>query len=565
MPKNLASIRMYSVPEVEPSLKPPPSTGTHFGTAGRVLSFFPKVNKNGYTFEEENVPDELIKTLVGSTVDIEHLKPGYGAQSRLIDAHNTTFGSIVAAKRVPGEGVDIACKLERSIAAQFGFASDDFAPGKLLGQYSQECDYKPEAGSFIVVDKSDPTKIISRIPYADGVAIGLSTQNLSHVEGGEWKYVLHEGNPLYFSVTPTSFSGTGHVLVPADDSAVTYKLAAALNIANAVSVLPEADRPAKLKELLAGYEGVGGSPFPAELTNLADTTDLNAWTGDFLTHPDILTAEVDHLVDHDNKDGDNTKLPDSHFAAVFSQHDYSTVTNGDPLNKKTRAFRIKNDKGEFDRKRLIAAYRSLVGMRGCLDLASSLPSNVKFHALALVRQGLKETQPKKKENSSIMDPEIEVLNRRIQEMTEAATKMVSKADHDAVIAERDQLKALVATLTADKATLVASVTDLTAKVNEHEAKALSSARLSQLEAVHPFTKEEKEAETFTEFVKSLSALSEDGFAIKLLQRDNARLTAALNTQPQRVLSSVIGRPATNPIPPANAGRGDETDTVSFLY
>jgi hypothetical protein len=219
---------MLVVSKISPSkdLKLPEQTITHFFTGGRILSWFPEINLNGYTFFKEDCPDEIVSTLVNSLVDLDHLKPTYGAHSRLIDSGpktNTSCGSIVEAT-ADDKGISIICKIERVIAKAFGFTPDDFAPGKVLGQYSQECDHDWMEGKFIAVDKKNPSKIVKEFSYLEGKEIGLEP---SHVGAdGKWKYTLYEGNPVYFAVKPKSFSGVGHVQTPADSTAIVQKLAA---------------------------------------------------------------------------------------------------------------------------------------------------------------------------------------------------------------------------------------------------------------------------------------------------------------------------------------------------
>jgi hypothetical protein len=575
---------MHVSPDAAPTLKPIEPTGTHFGTAGRLLSYFPQINLNGITFLEEDITPDLVQTLVGSLVDIAHVKPLYGVTSNLVPgAKNATIGAIVDAKMVAGKGIDISCKLERIVTRGFGYTPEDFTPGSGgLATYSQECEFNPLDGHFIVVDKSKPDKILHKIPYADGVALGMSMDKISRCVSGKWEYVLHEGNPVYYAPKPSSFSGVAHLAAPADVSAVTYRMAAAANLAaQVVEALPGADLQTQLdkaRELIkSDYNGMDGPPRfpPQDEVGLSDGAayngnDLNVYASDFLTHPDILSGVGVDKWDHSEDDANNPKIPDDHFAANYSCMDYSNVADSKPSIMKKRAFRVKNEKGEFDRRRLIAAYRALAGMRGRVDVARDLPNGVKAHAFALVRQGLKETKPKtQKGASSIMDPEIETLNQRIKELQTAQERMVSGDAHAAVVAEVETLKAAVAAKEAEHQALSTENTELKAKVKEFQDAALSAERLAALSAVLPYTEDEKKADTFGEFVKSLAGVSEDRFETMKLQRDNTRLaqivSAAQTNGTVRALSGQRAPLAANPVPANNAGVETVVTTVGDIY
>jgi hypothetical protein len=308
------------------------------------------------------------------------------------------------------------------------------------------------------------------------------------------------------------------------------------------------------------------------MTGMGDvnSTDLNVWGSDCLSNPDILTASADNFphedeaADKKNKDGD--------FAVNYSCLDYGSVTNGRPNIDKKRLFKIKNDKGELDRNRLISAYRALMGTRGDIHLVSSLPSAVRNHALALVRQGLKSTKPKiTKENSSMKDPEIEALDAKIAELA-AQRKLISSADHQVVVDAKAEAEAKVATLTAsisEKDTAIADLTEklatATAKIAEFEATALAAERLAALEAIHPFSEDEKKAETFGDFTKSLASLTVDGLENAKLKRTIAAMQAKAEATPARVLANV--RPTVNPVPATGATmvNGEEPLSVGLLY
>jgi hypothetical protein len=497
MAKNLASVKMYSSPAAKPRVTPPAPDSTYFYTAGRILSYFPQINRNGITFFREDCK-ALANTLLASTADIQHVKPGYPVADPLkVTLKNTIFSAISAVEEHE-EGIDIVCKAEREVAKAMGFTEEDFGPGGKFGSYSQECDYNPAESAWIVVDKNEPTKILKEVAYADGLAMGFK---ISHVGAdGDWKYHLVDGNPVYVRIKPLAFSGVGHVITPADESAEIYKLAASL------------DSCRQLAGFYPGMDDIG--PIPHDMVaGAGPSADLQPFAFDFLEHPDLRTASLDKFSDKDQEDA---KAPDDHFAAVYSDFDYGNTTDGKPTSSKKRLFRIKDDKGNLDRKRLVVAYHGLAGLRGNVHLAQNLPSAVRAHALDLVRQGLKQTKPKtSKETSSQVElnQEIEALKAKEKELSgakDAAEKELATLKSQIKDLEDAQAKALSAKDEEIKA--------LKDEVAGYQAKELAAKRLSELEAVLPYSDEEKKAESFGEFTKSLASLTDDGMKIAILTR-----------------------------------------------
>lgn len=503
----------------------PPPTVTHFYTANRALSFFPMINRNGYTFEKQNVSEDIVKTLLASTVDIQHVKPSYGeADASHPGQDNLTIGA-VANYAMHDEGIDVAHKIERSVAKHYGYTPEDFGPGGILGQVSQECDWSPQTSYFISIDKSDPKKIVSKWSYADGIANGFKDPQAG--ETGPFGEV--DGNKVYFSLVPLSFSGIGHVRVPADPSAQTYKVAAS---AKNASDYPGMDTVEPSPRLLVG--------------DVNNTTDMNVFANDLLTHPDLLTAAVDKHY----KEEDDPKAPDDHYAASFTFSDYSNIVDNKPQDKKVRLFRIKNEKGALDRNRLIAAYHQLYGVRGAVEKRHQLSDATRIHALHKVRQGLKETLPTNKEKSSMLDADKEALEAKARELI-AAQKLVSSADHEAVITERDAVKADLAkavsaleVANATIETLKGEVSERDGKLAEITARELASARLVELEKVLAFSEDEKKDEKFGEYVASLAKLSDEGFKIEALQRT----VAAYQKNVAAKTVSGVANPVLNPVP-----------------
>lgn len=567
------TIRIVSGSAGKSPLEVPTPTLTHYFTAGKLLSFN-EPNENGFVFEADKVPDEMVTSLVASTTDLQHVKAGYGFTDKLFPGQdNTTVGAILSAKKTD-DGIYIVNKIERAVAKAFGYAPEDFGPGMIFGKLSQECDFSIPASEWVSMKDG---KIVSRVSYADGVAAGypIAANNQwagSHVENGTWKYHKDgDGNPVFMSVKLISFAGAGHVVNPADPSATITRLAASA---------------ARMVNFIPGMDVGPDAPSAMTFADEAKTSDGNYFMSDFMTHPDLLNAEVDkHAYEDDDQDDD---VPDDHFAACFMRSDYDNVQDGKPAQSKVRAFRIKNDKGELDRKRLIAAYRAIHGLRGNIEKADRLPFHVRASALALVRHGLKETnknlQGVNKKVSMLVSgvtltdaQEAEAI-ANIEKQLLAAQKVITKGDHDAVVAERDDLKTQITTLTASLTEAKTAITTLqgekdtlTAKIADGEAEKLAASRYAELNEILPFSDADKaDAEKHGEFVKGLAKMSADGFDNAKLTRTVAKLTAQVNSSaPGHITAGAVGggAPVTNPIPVLNmnGATGENAPGVAVIY
>lgn len=630
--KELSTVKTFAAPSTKSKLPLPEPTVDHFFTTGRMLSWFPQVNKNGFCFLKDDVSPELAKTLLNSTVDLEHLKLGYDEKSQHIGGSNNTTCGAVSDVMYHDDGIDITCKMERIVAKALGFDPESFAPGGYLGSYSQESSYSPYSGKYIVVDKSDPTKILHSFSYADGQALNL---DLSHVGAdGKWHYSLYEGNPTYFAVKPASFSGVGHVVNPADPSGIVYKLAASNNGVNpgndqlgdmeftaslnpsdkfrtehgvkgsdgnyhlplppkghpeakkyARAVLTRAHQVTKLspdqvekqvqkaKDILgesakstSGYYGMDppGNYPGQDMTGLYGDvqpgsgpntqTDMNIWAADLTSNPDILTCNIDKHLKADPKDAEDKSIPDDHFASCYSDMDYSSDRNG--VLVKNRALRIKNDKGELDRGKLISAYHQLMGTRGDFQKMRDMPRGPKIHAMAMVRQGLKSTQPIKKVISSMNEQEIEALKAKLVELQETQLKSVSKADYEAAVAAKTALEAQIEEYKTQVQTLTASLEVEKAAIKEVNDKALASARYSELEKVLPFEVKAEEVDAHETYKKSLASLSPEQFSIEVLRRQNQVLSKSL-------ASVRPGMPLVNPVPSPDGNTQPEASRFRY--
>ena len=538
-----AHIKMYEPAVASVRVKVPEPDDSYFYTAGRAVSYFPKVNANGISFFREDCKN-VSKTLMASLADVQHIKPGYPSPDPKGEK-NTSFGAICDLVEHE-EGIDILVKNEREIAKAMGYTEDDFKPGQ--GEYSsfsQECDFNVLECKWIVVDKSDPTKLLKEVGYLEGMAQGFRCSRMSE---GKWDYYLHDGNPVYIRLKPTSFTGVGHVIDPADSSAVIYSYAA------------DSGLDAMLASLFPGMEG------PNITAPLDSHSLITAMAQDFQDHPDLMTCSVgagdDFLIpnvtDIEKPYGDSD--PDDHldscYAAVWSEPMYKN--SGPPVDMPAKAFKVKNDKGKWDREKLISAYHALSGLRGNTSLANRIPQPTRAHALLIVRQGLNETKPKenKKVVSQINQPGIEAEMLKIEDrkalieaMSLESNKAVSalkeklQADHDQAIKDKESAhtKAIAAKdeeLTALRAELETVKTELTGLKSEK----LVASRIAALEAILPFGEDEKKSDAYTEYTKSLASYDEDRFETEILKRQNKALASELK-QAKSTSSRTV-----NPIP-----------------
>lgn len=520
----MSHVRMYEPNAPAPMIQVPQADDTFFYTGGRMLSYFPKVNENGMTFFRDDCKN-LASTLLASMADVQHQKPNYPENP---NNTNKAIGAICDVLE-HAEGIDIAVKIEREVAKGLGFTPEDFIPDKgQYGKFSQECDFRPLDSTWIVVDRNNPSNIVKEVSYLEGLAQGY---RCSRVVDGKWEYFLVDNNPVYVRIKPTSFSGVGHVINPADTSAQIYNYSA--------------DNSTK-EILVSFFPGIDANPQnvpPDMTTNVEPDTsalfspgavgdDKNWMADDFTTHPDLVSASTFREKDDD---GD---YDDDMYAACYMGSGYDA--KGQVVPTKYRALRIKSKNGDFDRKRLIAAYHALCGLRGDTFKATNLPPAIRAHALALVRQGLNETKPKNrstKSTSMSIEQELEALKLKEAELQ----KTVSGNDQALKDQKAEYEKAIAAKEDVIK-TKDDEIATLTAKVKEYQEKELSSTRLAELEKILAFTEDEKKEEKHEAFVKSLAAMSEDRFSTELLRRDNLRLQKEVAESKKAVASRMVGNP-----------------------
>lgn len=499
-------VRTLAAVGTAPKITVPAADGTHFYTGGRMLSFFPQINQNGMTYFKEDV-EPMVETLRSSLADIQHIKPGYGVP----DPYGITNGTIgsVADFLLHDDGIDIICKNEREVVKSLGFDEADFKPGSgKFSNFSQETDYSTSNSPWIVVDKDHPEKILATVDYKQGMELGFKRSHYSP-KTGVWNYYkvnpetlqpASNGHPVYVRIRPTAFSGVGHVMEPADPTGIISSYAASIENGEKM-----------LADMYPGVEAVTGYP--------------GSWdqTSDFDNHPDLFSDTTN--LDIAGMMKDDEKYPDDHYAAVWHEN----TANGP---QKNRALRIKDNKGNYDRNKLVPAYHALSGMRGPTHVTGKMPTMVHGHAMALVRHGLQQTKPKisqETQKSKSMLTEIEVADLQARFNDAAAERDTHAANLEKAVAQVTELKAsfdeFKAAQTAlveekDKA-LAAIQEELAAKKTELEevaAKELASTRLAELEAIHPFTAEEKTEE----FVKSLSSISDDRMEVLIVRRELAK-------------------------------------------
>ena len=415
-----------------------------------------------------------------------------------------------------------------------------------------------------VLHKINPkTDIAYEIHPDDAKQRGLSTSYFNS-HSGKWVYNHDEhGNTLFIRLRPLSFSGVGHVISPADETAMVYTYAACIEgeelIASlyprTLSGLPMMDDPGYMSpnhDDVMG--GIGGeNPF-----------DTAAAVNDFSSHPDLSSASKDY---HGQDGDDDQDYNDESYAATYydnSSYDPSVPADQqtEPFEKK-RAFRIKDKNGNFDRHRLIAAYHALTGMRGATHVKGKLPHPVAAHALAVIRQGLDQTKSKEKNmseynNNPALDADLAALKERERTLSQENDK-ASEA-YRVLSQEFTEYKASQAEL---EATRIAEAEALKGTIKEYADKALSSTRLAALDAAMPFTDEEKSAETFEEFVKSLASFTEEKMDNLVLRRELQKAKSETE-EASKALSSFNGGYRLSPAPQFGGEGSQEKPSMKDL-
>ena len=661
-------------------LTPPTADDAYFYTSGRMLSYN-RPTKNGIIFFRPDC-QPVLDTVQNALSTIAHIKPSNHGIEDIYRLKNSSFGSIL--KYVEDEeGIDIICKLDRDLVKSMGFQEADFSPeAGRFSSYSQESSFSPINSPFITVDPAkakvgyfDPGDIVKTYSYAEGRALGLKP-SFYDLRTGMWNYNYDpDGNAVFVRVRPIAFTGVGHVILPADETAEIYKYAASEEGDDIIAELygktvsaPVLD-PSGSQIISEPAQITMESPDPAIAL---DNAYMNNYTDDFINHPDLGSpskdlSSIDGMDDYDEGDepgkpaviympddddiylnkedlqemrafsksmssyidqliedtdqilsaagkkkavrspygtnanygdpgyrGDKKRYPldtpehiraaagfwgraknksrytpaqRAHISAKikaaearhkigsYSNASYAAVWTKNHPEKPdkfvvNRRFRVVNDDGQLDREKLVSAYHSLSGVRGHTALVNDMPGPVKDHALALVRQGLQLTKNQIKEKSMSqpvdltpnLTAELEDLKARAQALS--SEKDASAAALEAVRQEFSSYKTENEALIAE---LKQSVANLEAEVGTFKSKELSSVRLAQLEAVFPFTDEERTED----FVQSLSSVSEDRMETLLLKRELAKTKAERAT----ALSSIL-TPGATKVSPAPTFEGN---------
>ncbi len=551
--KSKSSLVTAEFSPVVPKLTPPESTTSHFYTTGRMITYN-EPNYNGLVFFREDCSPKL-ETLKHSLADIAHVKAGNGLPP-INGQSNATIGSIFELHE-DNEGIDITCKNDRDVVEALGFTEEDFKPiDGLYSSFSQESEFSPASSPVIAVrpgvmhNINPATDIVYEMSPDEARARSLST-SFYDASTGKWNYQTDEdGNTLFIRLRPISFSGVGHVVHPADQNAAIYTSSACVEGEKTIGEL----YPRSMSDTFPSLDDPGYLP-PGPDVSGGDTSmfDSAAANDDFIQHPDLNSASKDY-----SSIDDNTEGPDDHYAAVYYQSDKADDPTQPHIDlssyKKTRAFRIRDKKGELDRPRMISAYHALTGMRGNTALSRSLPPQVAHHALAVIRQGLSQTKPKETKTvmSDLSNPgitqDIAALEARATALSQE--KETATAAYQTLTKEFSDFKTAQTELVD---TIKAENDALKTKIAEFEGKALCSARLAALEAVHPFSAEEKaDAEKFGEFVKSLASVSEDRMETLLVSRELQKAKSEQSTS-EKALSSLTGGRSLSPAPTFEGG------------
>lgn len=613
--------------DIVPKVEVPEANDSFFYTAGRMLSYG-KPTKNGIVFfREDCLP--VVDTLRSALSNIAHVKPGNEGVPDPYRLGNGSIGSIYSYFE-DDDGIDIVCKNDKLAVKTLGFELKDFAPDGKFSSYSQESEYQFATSPYISIPMDKVRQgifstddIVKTYSYQEGQQLGLYPSSFdSRIQ--KWNYCKDpEGNVVFVRVRPTSFTGVGHVIHPADDSAEIYRYMASVEgeelIAQAYgkqfSGYPGMDTPEIVAASLDNYSF--GNNYADDFIEHSDlrspaqdlsSIDLNdTFESDDNNHMRPSTAydpEADNMYIHADDlkelkafsrtlskvaDGDKKVYPldtpervkaaadyfanpkthkkytaserahiqtkiaaaqAKHKIGAHSNESYSAVWTTQHPEKQgkfmvNRRFRMVDDNGNLDRSKLVSAYHALSGVRGHTALVNDMPQPVRDHALALVRQGLHLTKPNKElsmntDLTPALTAEIEELKARAQALSQEKDSALAAKD-----TELTALRQEFSSYKESNETLVTELKDqiaaLQTEVGTFKSRELSQARLAQLEAVHPFTAEEKTED----FVKSLSSISEDRLETLLVRRELAKTKAEGN----RAFSSAgLPAPSLSPTP-----------------
>lgn len=218
---------------VAPKLTPPAASEAFFFTAGRMLSYN-KPTKNGLVFFREDCMP-VVDSLRSALSNVAHIKPGNTDAPDTYNLKNGVIGSIYDFLE-HDDGIDIICKNDKGAVQAMGFRDADFSPSGRFASYSQESEYTLADSPFISVPlakaKSEyftPQDIKRTYSFQEAQAQGLYPSRFN-MRTQSWSYCMDkEGNAIFVRLKPSSFTGVGHVIFPADDSAEIYRYTASVN------------------------------------------------------------------------------------------------------------------------------------------------------------------------------------------------------------------------------------------------------------------------------------------------------------------------------------------------
>lgn len=257
----------YDSPAEYSSLKLPESNLDYAYAAMRVLSFWPVVNSNGATFFREDMTPEVLSTLSGKQVNLEH-------DLRAIVA-------TVQSVSMSDAGIDVVVEIDRQIAANQGLDLTDMGLGNRFSKCSIECRRSGAGSSFVAYDSYGVVSEI--IPPEQARAMGLRRTTLDDP-------FMYFGKRLAERISVVRFTGLGLTANPADTTAVVYKMAAsATNHKNQAS-----SGAITVEEYIMSEEDI--KSLKAQLTELSSSVaESNRVTSEAREENASLKAEIVRL------------------------------------------------------------------------------------------------------------------------------------------------------------------------------------------------------------------------------------------------------------------------------
>lgn len=171
--------------------------------AMRLFSFWPIVNSRGATFDREDFSADILETLIGKQVNLEH------------DGLEQVVGSVIS-YATTDDGVDIGVRIDREQAAHHGLDVKDMRGG-YFSHCSLELTRDPANSQYIAYD--DGFNIQKSIPVLTGRRMGIRRTTARDPYN-------FQGYKVAERLKPKRFTGVGLVPVPADSTAALYRVKA---------------------------------------------------------------------------------------------------------------------------------------------------------------------------------------------------------------------------------------------------------------------------------------------------------------------------------------------------